>query len=80
MKIRRRDDHSLILLWRRTFSAQIHLIGAILLAIGGTYLLPAAHGIGPDYEIAAWVFILTGIIVFSGSFLFHFLGCDTLVG
>ena len=36
-------------------------------------MLPAAHGIGPDYEIAAWVFILTGIIVFSGSFLFHFL-------
>jgi hemolysin III len=73
MRISRREDHTLKLLWRRTFSAQIHLMGAILMAVGGTYLLPAAHKIGIEYEVAAWVFILTGIMVFSGSFLFHFL-------
>jgi hemolysin III len=73
MHVRKRSEHSIKAVWRRTFAAQIHLVGAILMAAGGCYLIPAAHRLGSEFLWSAWVFILTGILVFTGSFLFHFL-------
>jgi hemolysin III len=43
------------------------------MAIGGIYLIPAAHRIGHEFYSAAWVFVASGVMVFLGSFLFHFI-------
>ncbi len=73
MIIRLRNDHSLALFFKRTIAAQMHLLGGLLMCLGGVFLLPPAQAAGPSHFWACLSFLVTGICVFMGSTLYHFL-------
>lgn len=71
--IRLRDDHSLRLLWQRTIAAQLHAVGAFLILLGASFLLPLAYKAGVEDFWACVAFIVTGFMVFAASSTVHFL-------
>lgn len=74
MHVRRRQDHSIKNLFKRTISAQLHAIGSVLMIGGAAYLLPIASQFGPQHFWACFWFIFTGTLVFTLSAVYHFLG------
>lgn len=72
--IRRYDDHSLKQFFKRTISAQLHLIG-FLAGVVGLYVLAGAAMSHPDnrHLWACLAFGLTSLGVFGASTLYHFL-------
>ncbi|MES2856670.1 MAG: hemolysin III family protein [Bdellovibrionota bacterium] len=72
--IRFRHDHTFSLFLKRTVSAQIHLFGLLLAAVGLGYLLYLTWNSPDRYQFwAATTFGVTSIMVFGTSTLYHFL-------
>jgi hemolysin III len=62
---------------KRTISAQLHLLGALLAVVGAVVLLIkcTARDTGPDFAlhlVACSVFSITGFLMFGSSALYHF--------
>lgn len=74
MAVRLRPDHCFLSFLRRTISAQLHLVGSLLVLLGGAYLLPLAKIAGPSHYWACLTFVASGFCVFISSALVHFLG------
>ncbi len=74
MRVSRRPDHSTKKFWLSTVSAQLHLMGCILMLVGSIFLLPLALPVGPAHFWACVTFIVSGCLVFAVSATYHFLG------
>ncbi len=74
MNVRLKPDHSLPLLFKRTISAQLHLLGSFLMILGSCYLLPLARAAGAEHYWACFSFLVSGTMVFTVSSIYHFLG------
>ena len=72
--IKRHDDHSFRTFFKRTISAQLHLIG-FLAGVIGLYILTSAakHHPDPRHFWACLAFGLTGLGVFGASTVYHFM-------
>lgn len=66
-------EHNLLFFIKRTISAQLHFIGA-LMAIAGLFVLLYYSGSKPGTEhfVSCLLFGVTGILVFGSSALYHF--------
>lgn len=74
MQFSRRPNDTRKAFFKRTVSAQLHGLGAILAAVGGYFLLRrAASQNGTAHLIACVTFIFGGIVVMSTSSVYHFL-------
>ncbi|MBS1984790.1 MAG: hemolysin III family protein [Bdellovibrionales bacterium] len=73
MKIRRKPDHSLKLLFQRTLAAQFHALGCILIFIGSLVLLPLASKAGPLHFWACFSFCASGFLLLLISSSYHFM-------
>jgi hemolysin III len=74
MSVRLKSDHTFPLLLKRTVSAQLHLLGSVLMILGSLYLLPLARAAGSLHYWACFSFLVSGTLVFSTSAIYHFLG------
>ncbi len=71
--VNRHPEHNFIFFIKKTVSAQLHLLGAILAVIGLMFLLFfSARVDGPEHFISCSIFGITGILVFGSSALYHF--------
>lgn len=73
MRITKRADHNFSLFVKRTFSAQIHLVGVFVFLLATGWLVPIAHEKGISHGHASLIFCLTGLLVFFVSTTYHFL-------
>ncbi len=74
--ITRRPDHTLR--FKRTVSAQLHMLTAFAAVVGLAFLLPEAAEAGSMHFWGTLIFGLTAILVFGVSATYHFLhdGCQ----
>ena len=72
--VKRHDDHSAKMFFKRTISAQLHLIG-FLAGVVGLYILASAAWHHPDsrHFWACLAFGVTGLGVFGASTVYHFM-------
>lgn len=71
--IQKHDDHSWRTVFKRTISAQLHLLGFICGAIGLIVLANAAiHHPDPRHFWVCLIFGLTSLAVFGASTIYHF--------
>lgn len=68
-----RSDHSRALFFKRTISAQIHFVAAILVLVATACLLPRVVPFGFWDLCSVLVFGLSGFLVFGSSAGYHFL-------
>lgn len=73
MHFKRREDHSFRNFVKRTFAAQLHALGAVAMMVGAYLLLPHAQKAGVVHYWACCSFLMTGILVFLVSSVYHFL-------
>jgi len=73
MRIYRRFDHTTRLLYIRTISAQLHLLGCVLALLGAAVLLPRAYAVSFADLAACAAFVVTGFFVFLASAVYHFI-------
>lgn len=71
--IKKHPEHNFVFFIKKTISAQLHLLGAIL-AVIGFFVLLAYSFAKPEWEhvVACSIFGITGIMVFGSSALYHF--------
>lgn len=71
--IQRHPEHNIIFFIKKTVSAQLHFIGAILATICLFVLLYYSTKIpGPEHFLSCLLFGVTGVLVFGSSALYHF--------
>ena len=80
MQITRYPDHSPRTFLRRTVSAQIHLLGCLLVCVGAFWMIPLASQAGVGQTIAAIAFLISGFLVFLASTTLHFLDDGYILG
>lgn len=73
MSVRRRADHSTTLFLQRTIAAQIHGLAFLLVCLGMALLLPKAAIAGEEHFWACLIFLVTGLLLFLTSSLYHLL-------
>jgi hemolysin III len=71
--LQRHPEHSLFFFFKKTISAQLHLLGTFMAVLGLIVLLYFSEKTSsPVHVIGCIVFGVTGILVFSSSTLYHF--------
>lgn len=74
MWIRKRSDHSVENLFKRTISAQLHLLAALISVPAGWYLIVRVAPQGLDQAFLVSVYALFSTFVFAASGFYHLIG------
>lgn len=73
MRVKRRQDHTWRLFFKRTVSAQIHLLTCFFAIVAIRILLPLVEQRGALHYWAVLIFGATSILLFAVSSIFHFM-------
>jgi channel protein (hemolysin III family) len=73
MRVKRRKDHTWRLFFKRTVSAQIHLLTCFFAIVAIRILLPLVEQRGALQSWAVLIFGATSILLFAMSSVFHFM-------
>ncbi|HVK62325.1 MAG TPA: hemolysin III family protein [Bdellovibrionales bacterium] len=70
--VKRRSEHSIPLLLKRTISAQLHLLGALIAFAGFVHLVSLTRDLSASHFWGIIAYGVPAVLVFSASAIFHF--------